>query len=674
MKLTVRRFAPEELEEDFVALRSVYDVSLVLEGLKEHPAVTLSFEIPEGMDPRCAVILQKTEEGWLVAENEGGLAGGEISPDGRHISIIRKQLSRFSVAEWLYLHIFRHLEKLPEPPPPDPKIEVKETKKDYLGNFVVKVDLDSPNAVTLDFPRVGRLGLGGTWYQIVVKGEEHIKAGGGYLAPGEKRVLEITFPSAGGDATVCLVTKGALPRAALNWASRLGLPKSEVEALVKIVERFRDRPAEWRDLIWVVKEALMHLIWKAVGAKVKFFVNLVPVSIDIAVYINALTDYRPDTCVEVSVEGETPTATPIPTLIPTLTPMPPTPTPIAPEPAPEGPAIEWERTFGGPDNDLGSSVQQTSDGGYIVAGMTSYYGAGGGDVWLIKTDSRGNLEWERTFGGLGPDKGSSVQQTSDGGYIVAGMTSYYGAGGGDVWLIKTDSRGNLEWERTFGGPDDDWGSSVQQTSDGGYIIAGVTESYGYGAGWEDVWLIKMDSRGNLEWERTFGGPYDDWGFSVQQTSDGGYVIASMTSSYEAGEEDVWLIKTDSQGNLEWERTFGGSDDDKGLSVQQTSDGGYVVAGMTFSYGAGGVDVWLIKTDLRGNLEWERTFGGPDDDWGSSVQQTSDGGYVVAGMTSYYGARGEDVWLIKLKGGEGGKGPDHTGLNHERGACEQIERI
>ena len=263
---------------------------------------------------------------------------------------------------------------------------------------------------------------------------------------------------------------------------------------------------------------------------------------------------------------------------------------------------------------------------------------------LIKTDSDGNEQWRKTFGGTYHDYGDSMQQTMDGGYIIAGYTRSYGAGKYgkyDIWLIKTDSGGNEQWNKTFGGNSSDMGHSVQQTTDGGYVITGHTYSYEASS---DVWLIKTDSGGNEQWNKTFRGTDYDDARSVQQTSDGGYIITGYTMSYGAGGYDVWLIKTDSSGNEQWNKTFGGKYSDEGYSVQQTIDGGYIITGCT-CYN----DVLLIKTDSDGNKQWSKTFGGTDRDWGNSVQQTIDGGYIIIGGTYSYGAGHLDVWLIKVRG-------------------------
>ena len=298
----------------------------------------------------------------------------------------------------------------------------------------------------------------------------------------------------------------------------------------------------------------------------------------------------------------------------------------------------WSRTFGGSGQDGGYSVEQTEDGGYIITGRT-LDNFGGDDLWLIKTDSSGYRVWDRTFGGEGADWGYSVEQTDDGGYITTGYTCD-NLGGKDVWLIKTDSSGYRVWDRTFGGSGQDGGNSVEETEDGGYIITGYTLD---NFGGDDLWLIKTDSSGYRSWDRTFGGKGQEQGYSVRQTSDGGYIMPGRTIDAFGG-DDLWLVKTDSSGYRAWDRTFGGEGADWGHSVQQTADGGYIITGYTHD-AFGGKDVCLIKTDSSGYGEWERAFGGAGEEEGHSVQQTTDGGYIITGYTlDNFG--GDDLWLIK----------------------------
>jgi hypothetical protein len=304
----------------------------------------------------------------------------------------------------------------------------------------------------------------------------------------------------------------------------------------------------------------------------------------------------------------------------------------------------WTRTYGGEGDDHAFSVRQTSDRGYIIAGHTGSFGAGNYDVYLLKTNASGTKLWDKTYGGSKADRGRSVQQASDGGYIIAGYTESFGAGHTDVYFVKTNASGDTLWTRTYGGKEGDQGNAVQQTSDGGYVIAGLTWSGG--AGMMDVYLIKTNASGDTLWTRTYGGSDCDQGGAVQQTKDGGYIIAGSTSSFGAGQSDFYLIKTDASGDTLWTRTYGGTDHDFGLAVQQTSDGGYVIAGHTASSGAGDNDVYLVRTNASGDTLWTRAYGGPETDEGCDVRQTSDGGYVVAGYTRPLGPGSSDVYLIK----------------------------
>jgi hypothetical protein len=319
----------------------------------------------------------------------------------------------------------------------------------------------------------------------------------------------------------------------------------------------------------------------------------------------------------------------------------------------------WSRTFGGTGGEWAFSVVQTSDGGYALAGYTTSYGAGKSDFWLIKTDSLGNQQWNKTYGGTANDWASSVVQTSDGGYALVGSTYSSSGSSYDFWLIKTDPSGNELWNKTYGTHYNDYASSVVETVDHGYALTGVTNSFGDGAltsfrdlfivGNADAWLVKTDSSGNELWNKTFGGPHDDGAFSLAQTIDGGYALAGNTYSFSDGDNtDFWLVKTDSSGNELWNKTFGGPKDDFGYCVIQTNDGGCALVGITNSSGAGYEDVWLIKTDSCGNKLWDKTYGGSLNDEAYFVMQTEDDGYALAGSTYAFGAGLWDAWLIKTR--------------------------
>jgi hypothetical protein len=316
--------------------------------------------------------------------------------------------------------------------------------------------------------------------------------------------------------------------------------------------------------------------------------------------------------------------------------------------------LQWTKTIGGTKDDRGASLIQTSDGGYAIAGSTKSFGAGDWDFYVVKLDAKGNLQWTKTIGGSGGEIGTSLIQTSDGGYAIAGFTTSFGAGSGDVYVVKLDANGNLQWTKTIGGPGDEAGFSLIQTSDGGYAIAGGTRSFG--AGGTDVYVVKLDANGNLQWTKTIGGKGWDEGFSLIQTSDGGYAIAGETTSFgtELLDLDVYFVKLDANGNLQWTKTISGPKIEAGSSLIQTSDGGYAIVGHTESFSEGETDVdvvkrdvYVVKLDVNGNLQWTKTISGKNADGGSSIIQTSDGGYAIAGATTSFGAGEADVYLVKL---------------------------
>jgi hypothetical protein len=337
----------------------------------------------------------------------------------------------------------------------------------------------------------------------------------------------------------------------------------------------------------------------------------------------------------------------------------------------EASSTTWSRTYGGEDTDSAESVIQTSDGGYAIAGRTESFGVDLSGFWLVKTDSSGIMEWNRVYGGKS-EVAYSLVETDGGGYAIVGQTQAFGAGFVDIWFVKTDAYGNMEWNKTYGGTDGDSGRSLLVTSDGGYAIAGHTVSFG--AGNTDVWLIKTDEFGNLEWNRTYG---DGAAYALVEASDGGFALAggallvktdaygnmewnqtydgsirSLVATSDGGyaiagtkNDDFWLAKTDEYGNMEWNQTYGGEGEDYANSLVATSDGGYAIAGtrdLVISYLLTREEgnFWLVKTDAYGNMEWNRTYGESGYDYASSLVATSDGGYAIAGEKS------GDFWLIK----------------------------
>jgi hypothetical protein len=346
-------------------------------------------------------------------------------------------------------------------------------------------------------------------------------------------------------------------------------------------------------------------------------------------------------------------------------------------------SLIWRRCLGGSGYEEAWGVQQTVDRGYILAGYTYSNDGdvsgnhGQDDFWVVKLDGSGNMVWQRCLGGSSWDEAHSILQTADGGYIVAGLTLSNDGnvsgnhGGADYWVVKLDGSGNMVWQRCLGGSSWDNAYSVQQTADGGYILAGYTNSNDGNVsgnhGQDDFWVVKLDGSGNMVWQRCLGGSAWDDALCVQPTADGGYVVSGLTASNDGnvsgnhGQEDFWVVKLDGSGNLLWQRCLGGSSWEYAWSAQPTADGGYVVAGYTYSNDGdvsgnhGELDFWVVLLDGTGNMVWQRCLGGSSWEGAFSVQLTSDGGYVLAGATDsndgdVSGNHGDyDFWIVRLGG-------------------------
>ncbi len=294
---------------------------------------------------------------------------------------------------------------------------------------------------------------------------------------------------------------------------------------------------------------------------------------------------------------------------------------------------QWERTYGG-SNAAAYSLVQTADGGYALAGYTN-----DGYIWLVRTDADGNLVWSKTYGGTYREQAYSLIQTRDGGFAMVGFRHLGGSSPYDFYFLKTDENGTEQWGRSFGDLGDDVARSIVETADG-YAIAGYKDA-------KYFWLVKTDTNGVEMWNKTYGEIGSQNAYSLATTKDGGYVIAGWTESLGAGGKDFWLVKTDTYGNMMWNKTYGGHYDEWAHSVIQTDDGGYALVGYTDSFGASGHDFWLVKTDEDGNVQWTSRYGKEYDDYAYSVIQTNDGGYAIAGGVALYSPIPPDAWLIKL---------------------------
>jgi len=300
----------------------------------------------------------------------------------------------------------------------------------------------------------------------------------------------------------------------------------------------------------------------------------------------------------------------------------------------------WSKTYGN-GKETGHSLIETSDGGFAIAGDTRSFGAGGNDFWLVKMDANGNMEWNQTYGGPESERAKALIKTSDGGFAIAGHYTHP-SGECDFWLVKTDSYGNMEWNQTYGGPGVDLANSLIETSDGGYAIGGsFNPDYEDPFGDRDFWLVKTDSYGNMEWNRTYRDSPSNYCSDLVETNDGGYLLAGNTGRYLV-EANIWIIKTDEQGNIEWDKRYGGREHSGANSVVKTSDGGYALAGYLSQ------DFWLIKIDGSGNIKWNQTYSKSGVEEAYSLVVTSDGGYALAGITT--GAIGKqsyiDSWMVK----------------------------
>lgn len=322
--------------------------------------------------------------------------------------------------------------------------------------------------------------------------------------------------------------------------------------------------------------------------------------------------------------------------------------------------IEWEKCLGGSSTEAGNSIQQTNDNGFIIVGYTiSNDGDVSGlhghyDAWVVKLDQNGNIEWQRCYGGSSFDEVHSILQTNDEGYIMSGSSASNDGdvsgnnGEHDAWVVKIDQTGAIEWQNCYGGSGSDGMYQIVQTNDNGFIMTGVSNSIdgdvSGNQGEYDIWLMKIDQDGNMDWQKCFGGSGEEFGRAIQQTNDGGYVFIGYTNSNNGdisgnhGNIDIWIVKLNQTADIEWQKCLGGSGEERGYSIHQENDGGYIISGHTYSNDGdvtnnyGSFDIWLVKLNQNGILEWQKNYGGSSDDRSYSIHITGDE-YVVTGYTN-----------------------------------------
>ncbi len=309
--------------------------------------------------------------------------------------------------------------------------------------------------------------------------------------------------------------------------------------------------------------------------------------------------------------------------------------------------VNFIKSIGGSLSDRATTIFQTADGGSLVAGYTISYGAGGNDGFALKLDNKGNTQWFKVFGGSANDQINGGCQVSDGGYIFVGETVSFNSSSSDIYVVKLDMNGNLSWSKFYRITGNEYGTSISQTADYGFLISGSAD--GFGAGASDALVMKINFTGDIVWINVYGDVFNDYGSSIKAADDNSSIMAGYTYSGGAGNGDISLTALDPNGNVDWTKYYGGPGFEQPYDVEYTSDNGYIICGTTYSFGLTSGDEYFIKTDANGFVYWSRTFGGANLDQAFSVKETSDGQYISAGVTASFGSGQEDAMVLKIFG-------------------------